>query len=52
MRGRPAQGVRARGRRLVFFWRVRRTAGLLLVPCLTWVAYAAALSGSVRLAEP
>src|SRR5688500_7757846 len=29
---------------LVAFWRVRRAAGLLLVPYLLWVTYAAALT--------
>lgn len=31
----------------VSFWRIRRSAGLLLVPYLLWVCYAAALSLSI-----
>ena len=38
---------------LVGFWRVRRLAGLLLVPYLAWVTYAAALTFAIwRLNAP
>lgn len=36
----------------VAFWRVRRTAGGLMVPYLLWVGYAAALTGSVWRRNP
>ena len=31
----------------VAFWRVSRVAGILLVPYLAWVIYAAALNGAI-----
>jgi benzodiazapine receptor len=32
---------------IVAFWRRNRTAGVLLVPCLWWVSFAAALNVSI-----
>ena len=37
---------------LVGFWRIRRSAGLLLVPYLAWVSFAAALNWSVWQRNP
>jgi benzodiazapine receptor len=37
---------------LVLFWRVRRIAGLLLLPYLLWVSYAAALTFAVWQRNP
>jgi tryptophan-rich sensory protein len=41
----------AAGATAVAFHRVRPVAGYLLVPCLLWVAFAAALNLSIRLAN-
>jgi tryptophan-rich sensory protein len=32
---------------IVVFWRISRTAALLLVPYLLWVSYAAALNSAI-----
>lgn len=32
---------------LIAFWRLDRVAGLLLLPCLAWVGYAAALNAAI-----
>jgi translocator protein len=37
---------------VVLFWRVRRAAGLLLVPYLLWVAYATALTVAIYRLNP
>jgi tryptophan-rich sensory protein len=37
---------------LVAFWRIRRGAGLLLVPYLAWIAFATALTWAVWQANP
>lgn len=37
---------------LICFWRVRRIAGILLVPYLLWVAFAAALNYSIWQMNP
>lgn len=36
----------------IAFWRVRRLAGLLLLPYLSWVAYATALTHAIWRANP
>ncbi|MFW5453732.1 tryptophan-rich sensory protein [Thioalkalivibrio sulfidiphilus] len=37
---------------LIGFWRVRSLAGLLLVPCLAWVSFAAVLSFTIWRLNP
>jgi tryptophan-rich sensory protein len=47
----PLTGLGFAAAAAVAFHRVRPVAGYLLVPCLLWVAFAAALNLSIRLAD-